>query len=301
MDRMAQPKAAAQHMLKLGLPKGSLQEATLALMHKAGFHFSVNERSYFPSIDDEEIEAMLLRAQEIPRYVEDGVFDAGLTGQDWIVENRVKVVDVADLVYAKQSMRPVKWVLAVHEDSPVKRVQDLEGLRIATEVVSITKEYLKRHKVNAIVEFSWGATEVKAPDLVDAIVEVTETGGSLRANHLRIVDVVLESTTKLIVNRESWKNSWKREKIESIAMLLQGAIAAEEKVGLKMNLRKADLEKVLKILPALRKPTISELSEKEWIALETIVNENVVRAIIPKLKRAGAEGIIEYPLNKVIY
>ncbi len=298
---MAKPKEVSQPMLKLGLPKGSLQEATLALMHKAGFHFSVNERSYFPSIDDEEIEAMLLRAQEIPRYVEDGVFDAGLTGQDWIVENRVKVVDVADLVYAKQSMRPVKWVLAVHEDSPVKRVQDLEGLRIATEVVSITKEYLKRHKVNAIVEFSWGATEVKAPDLVDAIVEVTETGSSLRANHLRIVDVVLESTTKLIANRASWKNSWKREKIESIAMLLQGAITAEEKVGLKMNLRKADLEKVLKILPALRKPTISELSEGEWIALETIVDENVVRAIIPKLKRAGAEGIIEYPLNKVIY
>ena len=301
MDRMRKWKKVSRARLKLALPKGSLQEATLALMHKAGFHFSVNERSYFPSIDDEEIEAMLLRAQEIPRYVEDGVFDAGLTGQDWIVENRVKVVDVADLVYAKQSMRPVKWVLAVHEDSRVKKVQDLEGLRIATEVVNITKEYLKRHKVNAIVEFSWGATEVKAPDLVDAIVEVTETGSSLRANHLRIVDVVLESTTKLIANRASWKNSWKCEKIESIAMLLQGAITAEEKVGLKMNLRKADLEKVLKILPALRKPTISELSEGEWIALETIVDENVVRAIIPKLKRAGGEGIIEYPLNKVIY
>jgi ATP phosphoribosyltransferase len=298
---MSKPKEKSPPMLKLGLPKGSLQEATLTLMHKAGFHFSVNERSYFPSIDDEEIEAMLLRAQEIPRYVEDGVFDAGLTGKDWIVENRVKVVDVADLVYAKQSMRPVKWVLAVHEDSRVKKVQDLEGRRIATEVVNITKEYLKRHKVNAIVEFSWGATEVKAPDLVDAIVEVTETGSSLRANHLRIVDVVLESTTKLIANKASWKDSWKREKIESIAMLLKGAIAAEEKVGLKMNLRKANLEKVLRILPALRKPTISELSEKEWIALETIVNENVVRAIIPMLKRAGAEGIIEYPLNKVIY
>jgi ATP phosphoribosyltransferase len=288
-------------MLKLGLPKGSLQEATLALMHKAGFHFSVNERSYFPSIDDEEIEAMLLRAQEIPRYVEDGVFDAGLTGKDWIVENGVDIVEVADLVYAKQSMRPVKWVLAVHEDSPVRKVQDLEGRRIATEVVNITKEYLKRHKVDAVVEFSWGATEVKAPDLVDAIVEVTETGGSLRANHLRIVDIVLESTTKLIANKASWKDSWKREKIESIAMLLQGAIAAEEKVGLKMNLRKENLEKVLRILPALRKPTISQLSEEGWIALETIVDENVVRAIIPKLKRVGAEGIIEYPLNKVIY
>jgi ATP phosphoribosyltransferase len=298
---MGKPKEMSPPMLKFGLPKGSLQEATLTLMHKAGFHFSVNERSYFPSIDDDEIEAMLLRAQEIPRYVEDGVFDAGLTGRDWIVENRVKVVDVADLVYAKQSMRPVKWVLAVHEDSPVKKVQDLEGRRIATEVVNITKEYLKKHRVHANVEFSWGATEVKAPDLVDAIVEVTETGSSLRANHLRIVDVVLESTTKLIANKTSWKDSWKREKIESIAMLLQGAIAAEEKVGLKMNLKKTDLDKVLRILPALRKPTISELSEKEWIALETIVDENVVRAIIPMLKRAGAEGIIEYPLNKVIY
>jgi ATP phosphoribosyltransferase len=298
---MKRPKQAPPARLKLGLPKGSLQEATLTLMHKAGFHFSVNERSYFPSIDDEEIEAMLLRAQEIPRYVEDGVFDAGLTGRDWIVENGVDVAEVADLVYAKQSMRPVKWVLAVHEDSPVTSVQDLEGCRIATEVVNITKKYLRKHKVNAIVEFSWGATEVKAPDLVDAIVEVTETGGSLRANHLRILDVVLESTTKLIANKASWKNPWKREKIESIAMLLQGAIAAEEKVGLKMNLRKRDLEKVLKILPALRKPTISELSEEEWIALETIVNEDVVRAIIPKLKRVGAEGIIEYPLNKVIY
>jgi ATP phosphoribosyltransferase len=298
---MERPKQAPAATLKLGLPKGSLQEATLTLMHKAGFHFSVNERSYFPSIDDEEIEAMLLRAQEIPRYVEDGVFDAGLTGRDWILENGIDIVEVADLVYAKQSMRPVKWVLAVHEDSPAKRVQDLEGCRIATEVVNITKKYLRKHGVNAIVEFSWGATEVKAPDLVDAIVEVTETGSSLRANHLRILDVVLESTTKLIANKASWKNLWKREKIESIAMLLQGAIAAEEKVGLKMNLRKADLEKVLKILPALRTPTISELSAEGWIALETIVNENVVRAIIPKLKRAGAEGIIEYPLNKVIY
>jgi ATP phosphoribosyltransferase len=270
-------------------------------MHKAGFHFSVRERSYFPSIDDEEIEAMLLRAQEIPRYVEDGVFDAGLTGKDWIVENSVDIIEVADLIYAKQSMRPVKWVLAVHEDSDIRKIQDLKGHRIATEAVNITKNYLKKHKVDAIVEFSWGATEVKAPDLVDAIVEVTETGSSLRANHLRIVDVVLESTTKLIANKASWKNPWKREKIESIAMLLQGAIAAEEKVGLKMNLKKANIEKILKILPALRKPTISELSEEGWVALETIVDENVVRAIIPKLKRVGAEGIIEYPLNKVIY
>jgi ATP phosphoribosyltransferase len=301
MVRTKKSRKVSGARLKLGLPKGSLQEATFTLMHKAGFHFSVRERSYFPSIDDEEIEAMLLRAQEIPRYVEDGVFDAGLTGKDWIVENGVDIIEVADLIYAKQSMRPVKWVLAVHEDSDIRKVQDLKGHRIATEAVNITKNYLKKHKVNATVEFSWGATEVKAPDLVDAIVEVTETGSSLRANHLRIVDVVLESTTKLIANKASWKNPWKREKIESIAMLLQGAIAAEEKVGLKMNLKKANIEKILKILPALRKPTISELSEEEWVALETIVDENVVRAIIPKLKRVGAEGIIEYPLNKVIY
>jgi ATP phosphoribosyltransferase len=301
MVRTKKSKEVSGPRLKLGLPKGSLQEATLTLMHKAGFHFSVRERSYFPSIDDEEIEAMLLRAQEIPRYVEDGVFDAGLTGKDWIVENGVDIIEVADLIYAKQSMRPVKWVLAVHEDSDIRKVQDLKGHRIATEAVNITKNYLKKHTVDAIVEFSWGATEVKAPDLVDAIVEVTETGSSLRANHLRIVDIVLESTTKLIANKGSWKNPWKREKIESIAMLLQGAIAAEEKVGLKMNLKKASIEKILRILPALRKPTISELSEEGWVALETIVDENVVRAIIPKLKRVGAEGIIEYPLNKVIY
>jgi ATP phosphoribosyltransferase len=301
MVRTKKSKKVSGPRLKLGLPKGSLQEATFTLMHKAGFHFSVRERSYFPSIDDEEIEAMLLRAQEIPRYVEDGVFDAGLTGKDWIVENGVDVIEVADLIYAKQSMRPVKWVLAVHEDSNIRKVQDLKGHRIATEAVNITKNYLKQHKVDAIVEFSWGATEVKAPDLVDAIVEVTETGSSLRTNHLRIVDVVLESTTKLIANKTSWKNPWKREKIESIAMLLQGAIAAEEKVGLKMNLKKANIEKILRILPALRRPTISELSEEGWVALETIVDENVVRAIIPKLKRVGAEGIIEYPLNKVIY
>ncbi|MFA6542203.1 MAG: ATP phosphoribosyltransferase [Bacteroidota bacterium] len=287
--------------LKLGLPKGSLQESTLQLFSKAGFSFSVSSRSYFPSVDDEELEAMLIRAQEIARYVEDGVFDAGLTGHDWVIENNVDVVRVSDLVYSKQSMRKVKWVLAVHESSPVQSVKDLEGKRIATEVVGITKAYLKKHGVNAAVEFSWGATEVKTPELVDAIVEVTETGSSLRANKLRIVDVVLESNTQLIANKESWNDPWKRTKIENLAMLLQGAINAGSKVGLKMNLKKADLEKVTTLIPALRKPTVSQLSDPDWVAIETILEEKVVREIIPQLKRAGAEGIIEYPLNKVIY
>jgi ATP phosphoribosyltransferase len=287
--------------LKLGVPKGSLQEATFTLLSKAGFHFSVSSRSYFPSVDDEELEAMLIRAQELPRYVEDGVFDAALTGYDWIVESGASVISVSDLVYSKQSMRKVQWVLAVHESSTVKSVKDLEGKRIATEVVSITRNYLAKNKVNATVEFSWGATEVKTPDLVDAIVEVTETGSSLRANKLRIVDVVLESNTKLIANKKSWEDTWKREKIESLAMLLQGAINAGSKVGLKMNLRKSDVDNVLQLIPALRKPTLSQLADDQWIALETIIDEDVVRKIIPQLKRAGAEGIIEYPLNKVIY
>ena len=287
--------------LKIGIPKGSLQESTLQLMSKAGFNFSVSSRSYFPSVDDEELEAMLIRAQEIARYVEDGVFDAGLTGYDWIIENGVDVVSVCDLIYSKQSMRKVKWVLAVHENSTVKTVKDLEGKRIATEVVGITNAYLKKHGVKATVEFSWGATEVKTPDLVDAIVEVTETGGSLRANKLRSVDTVLESNTKLIANKQSWNDPWKREKIENIAMLLQGAINAGNRVGLKMNLKKADLEKLTSLIPALRKPTVSQLSDPEWVAIETIIEEKVVRAIIPQLKRNGAEGIIEYPLNKVIY
>jgi ATP phosphoribosyltransferase len=287
--------------LKLGVPKGSLQESTFSLLSKAGFHFSVSDRSYFPSIDDEELEAMLIRAQELPRYVEDGVFDVALTGYDWIIESGVDVMSVSDLIYSKQSMRKVKWVLAVHESSPVKSVKDLEGKRIATEVVNITRTYLAKNKVNATVEFSWGATEVKTPDLVEAIVEVTETGSSLRANKLRIVDVVLESNTKLIANKKSWNDPWKREKIENLAMLLQGAINAGNKVGLKMNLRKSDVDSVLQLIPALRKPTISQLADDQWIALETIIDENIVRKIIPQLKRAGAEGIIEYPLNKVIY
>lgn len=287
--------------LKFGLPKGSLQESTLQLLGKAGFHFSVSSRSYFPSVDDDELDGILIRAQEIPRYVEDGVFDAGLTGHDWILENESDVVSVCDLIYSKQSMRKVKWVLAVHEDSSVKTVKDLEGKRIATEVVNLTKQYLAKHGVKAAVEFSWGATEVKTPDLVDAIVEVTETGSSLRANKLRIVDVVLESNTKLIANKASWGDPWKREKIENMAMLLEGAINAGTKVGLKMNLRKTDLPTILTLIPALRNPTVSHLADEEWIALETILEEVVVRKIIPQLKRAGAEGIIEYPLNKVIY
>ncbi len=287
--------------LRIGLPKGSLQEATFNLMHKAGFHFSISARSYFPSIDDDELEAMLIRAQEIPRYVEDGVFDCGLTGKDWIMENGVDIVEVSDLVYAKQSMRPVRWVLAVHESSPVKTVKDLQGKRIATELVHVTQEYLKKNKVHAEVEFSWGATEVKTPELVDAIVEVTETGSSLRANKLRIVETILESTTKLIANKKSWKDPWKREKIENMAMLLHGAINAEGKVGLKMNLRRTDLDKIIGLIPALRRPTISSLADNDWIAIETIIDENIVRKIIPQLKRANAEGIIEYPLNKVIY
>lgn len=291
----------SMNKLKIGIPKGSLQDSTLHLMSKAGFNFSVSSRSYFPSVDDEELEAMLIRAQEIARYVEDGVFDAGLTGYDWVIENGVDVISVCDLVYSKQSMRKVKWVLAVHENSPVKSVKDLEGKRIATEVVGITHAYLKKHGVHATVEFSWGATEVKTPDLVDAIVEVTETGGSLRANKLRIVDVVLESNTMLIANKQSWNEPWKREKIENIAMLLQGAINAGNRVGLKMNLRKSDLEKITSLIPALRKPTVSQLSDPDWVAIETIIEEKVVRAIIPQLKRNGAEGIIEYPLNKVIY
>lgn len=287
--------------LRLGLPKGSLQEVTLDLMRKAGFHFSVSSRSYFPSIDDEELEAILIRAQEMATYVEQGIFDAGLTGKDWILETRADVVEVADLVYAKASLRPVRWVLAVAEDSDIQSVYDLEGKRIATEVVNITRDYLASKGVQAQVEFSWGATEAKVPHLVDAIVEVTETGSSLAANRLRVVDTVLVSTTKLIANKQSWQDGWKRSKIENMAMLLQGAILAEEKVGLKMNVKREDLPNVLPLLPSLKTPTISPLVDEDWVALEVIVDEHTVRQIIPELKQAGAQGIIEYPLNKVIY
>ena len=288
-------------ILKLGLPKGSLQEATVRMFKKAGFFIGISERSYFPSIDDDEIEAILFRAQEMSRYVEDGILDCGITGNDWILENSSNVVRVAELIYSKQSLRPVRWVLAVPQDSKVKSVKDLNGKRIATELVNVTKNYLKKNKVNAKVEFSWGATEVKAVIGIDAIVEVTETGSSLRANKLREIATVCESTTQLIASRKSWLNPWKRAKMENIALLLKGAILAEEKVGLKMNVPKKDLKTVLAILPSMKKPTISNLSDPDWYDVDTIIDEKTAKKLIPELKRAGAQGIIEYPLNKVIY
>ena len=288
-------------ILKLGIPKGSLQEKTFAMFNKAGFKISLSDsRSYFPVIDDLEIECTLIRAQEMARYVEEGVLDCGLTGKDWVMENRADVVEVADLIYAKQGLGKVKWVLAVSNDSNFKSVKDLEGKRIATEAVNITKDYLRKNKVKAEVEFSWGATEVKVPKLVDAIVEITETGSSLRANNLKIIDTILESTTRFIANKNSIKDSWKKGKIDEISMLLKGALAAEESVGLMMNVEKKNLDKVLKMLPALKRPTISYLSDKNWIAVMTIVDEKTVRDIILKLKGVGAQGIVEFPLNKII-
>ena len=287
--------------LKLGLPKGSLQEATARIFKKAGFNISTSERSYFPIVDDNEIEAILIRAQEMARYVYDGVLDCGLTGKDWIMENDAQVIEVADLVYAKSGMKPVRWVLGVNNNSKIKTVKDLEGKRIATELVNVTKKYLKSQGVQAEVEFSWGATEAKVPDLVDAIVELTETGSSLRANNIRIIDEIMTSTTKLIANKNAWKDTWKKRKIQNLAMLLTGALNAEEKVGLKMNIAQKNLEKVIKILPAVKTPTISQLTDGKWVALEVIIDEDTVRNIIPKLKEAGAQGIVEYPLNKVIY
>ncbi|MBI4778539.1 ATP phosphoribosyltransferase [Candidatus Desantisbacteria bacterium] len=288
-------------LLKLGLPKGSLQNATFELFQKAGFNISIGKRSYFPTIDDDEIELMLVRAQEMSRYVEEGMFDAGLTGLDWIRENNSDVVEVADLQYAKQGFRPVRWVLAVPNDSSIQSVRDLQGKHIATELVNATKAYLEKNGVSANVEFSWGATEVKAPRLVDAIVELTETGSSLRANNLRIVETILESSTKLIANKDAWNDPQKRKKIENIVILLQGTLNAGQKVGLKMNIPKDNLSQILEILPALKKPTISNLSDENWFDVDTIIDEKVVRKIIPELKRAGATGIVEYPLNKVIY
>jgi len=286
--------------LKLGIPKGSLENATVDLFRRAGFQITVSSRSYFPAIDDPEIECMLIRAQEMARYVEDGVLDAGLTGRDWVQENDAQVQTVADLIYAKQSFGKVRWVLAVPESSPVKSVKDLQGKIIATELVAATERYLKSHGVSAKVEFSWGATEVKPPELADAIVEVTETDSSLRANKLKIIDTVLESNTQLIVNVESWKDAWKRRKLEDMRMLLEGAINALGKVGLMLNVEKKNLESVLGVLPALKKPTISPLSEGDWLALNTILDETTVRTIIPRLKEAGAQGIVEYPLNKIV-
>jgi ATP phosphoribosyltransferase len=290
-------------LLKLGLPKGSLQEATFKMFRKAGFNVALpSERSYFPSIDDPEIEPVLLRAQEMSRYVADGALDCGITGNDWILENKSQVVRVTDLVYAKQSLNKVRWVLAVPESSGIKSVRDLQGKRIATELVSVTREYFQKNKVKADIEFSWGATEVKVSSgLADAIVELTETGRSLKANKLREIATICESTTQFIANKNSYKDAWKKGKMQEIAVLLKGAIAAEEKVGLKMNVRNQDLKKVISLLPALKKPTISNLSDERWVAVETIIDEKIVRTLIPKLKSAGAEGIIEYPLNKLIY
>jgi ATP phosphoribosyltransferase len=284
----------------LGLPKGSLQEATYQMMRKAGFNISSGSRSYLPKIDDEDMDARLIRAQEISHYVELGMLDAGITGHDWIVENGSDVVDVQELIYGKQGFRPVRWVLAVPEDSDINSVKDLEGKRIATEAVGLTTKYLKDNNVNAEVEFSWGATEVKAPELVDAIVELTETGSSLRANNLRIVETILSSTTRLIANKTAWEDAGKRAKIEQLALLLAGALAAEAKVLLKLNAAADTVDTIIGILPSLHAPTINTLNSDGWVAIETVVDESIVREIIPQLKKAGAEGIIELPLNKVI-
>ncbi|MEN2985577.1 MAG: ATP phosphoribosyltransferase [Thermodesulfovibrionaceae bacterium] len=289
-----------QKILKIGLPKGSLQETTLKLFKKAGFNIHVSQRSYYPLIDDEELSCMLLRAQEIPIYVEKGYLDCGLTGYDWILEQEVDVVEVAELRYAKEGFRPVKWVIAVPEDSQIKKVEDLQGKRIATELVGYTKRYLKSKGIKAEVYFSWGATEVKPPYLADAVVDLTETGTSLRANKLRVVETILESTTRFIANKTAWKDSWKKKKMQDLAILLQGALLAEEKVGLKMNVPQEALKRVLSLLNSLHSPTISQLYVEGWYAVEVIIDEKKVRELIPKLKDAGASGFVEYPLNKVI-
>jgi ATP phosphoribosyltransferase len=290
----------AMAKLIFGIPKGSLQESTIQLLLKAGYRVEVRPRSYYPAIDDEEIEARLIRPQDMPRFVEKGAVDAGLTGADWVAENESDVVAVADLVYAKQRLTTVRWVIAVPEDSPIQRVEDLDGKSVSTELVNVTQKFLAARGVDARVEFSHGATETKVPDLVDAIVELTETGTSLAANRLRIVGTVMESTTQLIASKAAWADAWKRTKIESIAMLLQGAVLGQSKVGLKMNVPDGALQKVLSLLPALRNPTVSSLAGKSGYAVETVLDESVARTLIPRLKRAGAEGIIEYPLNKVV-
>ncbi len=290
----------SERQLKLGLPAGSMQEATIDLFRRAGFRISLPERSYVPAFDDPEITALLIRAQELPCYVEEGIFDAALTGYDWILERGVDVVEVAELAYARQGPGVARWVILVPEESEITAVEQLQGKRIATELVEVTRRYLAERGVQAEIEFSWGATEVKLRKIVDAVVDLTETGASIRANRLRVLDEVLQTTVRLIANRDSWADEWKRTKIENIAVMLQGALDAEGKVGLKMNVQRKDLDAVLALLPALKRPTISELAESGWVAVETIIDETVVRTIIPALKRAGASGIIEYPLNKVI-
>jgi ATP phosphoribosyltransferase len=293
-------KRGKKNILKLGLPKGSLQESTLRLFKKAGYHISVSTRSYYPVFDDLEIESMLIRAQEMARYVEDGVLDCGLTGHDWVLEQNADVVEVAELNYAKEGFRPVKWVIAVPADSKIKSIKDLNGKRVATELVGFTKRYFKAKGIRAEVDFSWGATEVKPPYLADAIVEITETGTSLRANNLRIVDTMIESTTRFVANKKAWHDKWKRRKMENIALLLRGALAAEEKVGLKMNVPAKSFKKVLSLLSSMHSPTVSSLSDEGWYAIDVVIDERTVRDIIPKLKSAGASGIVEYTLNKVI-
>ena len=287
--------------LRIGMPKGSLQDATFGLFKKAGWDFRVSTRSYQPVVDDEELDPVLLRAQEIARYVAAGVLDVGLTGHDNVMESEADVHEVAELVYSKATSRPYRWVLAVPNNSEIRGPQDLQGKRIATEMVNLTRRYLQKHGVTADVEFSWGATEVKVPDLVDAIVEGTETGSTLAAHGLKIVDTLLESTTRLVANHQAWRDPWKRKKIENIALLLQGALDADNLVGLKMNVAKSNLEAVTSLLSSLRKPTVSPLDEDGWVALETIIPEKTVRDILPELRRAGAQGLVEYPLNKVIY
>ncbi len=290
----------ADKVLKLGIPAGSLQEATGELFRKAGYNIKFSSRSYYPEIDDSEIECLLIRAQEMARYVEQGVLDAGITGYDWILENNAHVHEVCELMFSKVSRRPVRWVLCVPNDSPVQSVKDLQGKRIATEVVGLTKSFLARHGVEALVEFSWGATEVKPPQLADAIVEVTETGSSLRANNLRIIAEVLQSTTRFVANLSAIADEWKRSKIDNLALMLKSCLAAEGKVGLMMNVRRVDLPRVLEQLPALQKPTVSSLSDPDWVDVNTIVDESFVRVVVPKLKGAGALGIVEYQINKII-
>lgn len=290
----------SDHVLKLGIPAGSLQESTAALFSRAGYNIKFASRSYFPTVDDPEIECMLIRAQEMARYVENGILDAGITGHDWVLETNADVHEVCELVFSKVSRRPVRWVLCVPEDSPIRTVQDLQGKRIATEAVGLTTRYLARHGVTAHVEFSWGATEVKPPRLADAIVEVTETGSSLRANNLRIMDEVLQSTTRFVANRTAYRNPWLKNKIDNIALMLQSCLEAEGKVGLMMNVHRDQLQAVVQILPALQTPTVSHLSDPDWVAVNTIVDENVVRTTIPQLKQAGARGIVEYPISKII-